>query len=177
MARAPPMASTPSSAARTTSVSDPQVELAQPSSQLLASDLWWVVVRDAGVDLDDVGDGPETGTRVGQAAALAPVIDVGETIEVLLQLPGQSALAHAGTAHDGDEVGLAIVHGPTHRLLEQSQLGVRPTNRDSSPSRARRPPRPALTARARQAATATDLPFSSRWTAPRTRPRRGWLRR
>ncbi len=54
------------------------------------------------------------------------MIDVGDAVEVLLQLPGEAALAHAGTAHDGHQVWPSIVDGTADGLLEQRQFGVAP---------------------------------------------------
>ena len=107
---------------------------AQPSSAMRASSLACgrrrrVVVEDPGVGLDGVGQGGVRGLGIGEAAALAPVEDVGQAVEVLLELPGQARLADAGRADDGDQVRPALRDHPAHGLLEQGDLLVAPDER------------------------------------------------
>ena len=99
-------------------------QLGDALPQLLASRGRRVIVVHPCVGLDDVGDGAEGARRVGQAATLAPAVDPRQTVQVLLQLPGEAALAHARRTDDGDQVRPAILHGTADGVLEQRHLVV-----------------------------------------------------
>src|SRR5207245_1853818 len=61
---------------------------------------------------------------VGEAAAAVPVDDLHESVDVLLELPGEARLADPGDADDGDEVRLFLLGARVEELLEQAQLAI-----------------------------------------------------
>ena len=57
---------------------------------------------------------------VGKAAAAMPVRDLGETVEVLVELPGKPGLADAGDARDRDQLRLALVGARVKEILDST---------------------------------------------------------
>ena len=53
-----------------------------------------------------------------------PLHDLGHSVEVLLELPGEPGLADAGDAHDRDEVRLGLVGARVEELLQEAKLAL-----------------------------------------------------
>ncbi|HYN18899.1 MAG TPA: hypothetical protein VEY96_12525, partial [Actinomycetes bacterium] len=91
-----------------------------------------VGLEDAGFALDDLGQGPvghPTGGGgaslvPGRGAALPPGDQVAVGVEGPTELGHQPALADAGRAEQGDELGAALGLGPLERLQQRAQLAV-----------------------------------------------------
>ena len=49
---------------------------------------------------------------------------LGETVDVLEELPAQARLADAGDAHDGDKVRPSLRRGGVEELLDEAELSV-----------------------------------------------------
>ena len=92
-----------------------------------------VGLEDAGLGLDDLGQGPVghpaaggggTALVPGRGAALAPADQLVLGVQGPAELGHQPALADPGRAEQGDQLGPAAVPGPPERLQQQAQLAV-----------------------------------------------------
>ena len=91
-----------------------------------------VGLEDAGLGLDDLGQGPVGHPAAGGGAALVPgrgaALPPGDQVAVGVEGPPelghQPGLADAGRAEQGDEPGAALGLGPLERLQQDAQLAV-----------------------------------------------------
>jgi hypothetical protein len=87
--------------------------------------------------LDDPGAHPHhlrerpvgDAVAVGEAAAPVPPEVVGETVHVLLELPGDPGLADPRDADDRDQLGLALLRRRVEEFLDQPHLALAPDER------------------------------------------------
>ena len=93
-----------------------KIQLGESRPELVASCLGRIIVEDAGIRLGHLGDGPEAGARVGQAATLAPVVVLRQTVEVFLQLPD----AHA--ARNTNDAGSHLLEYVLNRAFQRLQV-------------------------------------------------------
>ena len=93
--------------------------------ELLARAVGCLVLGDPGAHPDHLGE-----RRVGDSVAVAeaapavPPDHLGQSVHVLLELPGQPRLADAGNADDREQPCLALLRGGMQELLEHAQLAV-----------------------------------------------------
>ena len=87
-------------------------ELGEHRSQLVAGRLGSLVLEDAGTGPDHLAQGPE-GDALAECrgAALMPVEQLRDAVEVLEQLPRQPTLADARLAGDGDDACPSLANG------------------------------------------------------------------
>jgi hypothetical protein len=82
-----------------------------------------VLLGQAHAPADDLAQSPEgDALAVGGRPAAVPVERLDHPVEVLFELPAQTALADAGGAGDRDQACLRLAAGQRHHLLEQPQL-------------------------------------------------------
>ena len=113
---------------------------AQHGADLLAGGLGALALGDVGTAADHLAQRPERhALAVGRGAALVPAHGLHEPVDVLLELPGQAALADAGLAGDRDEAGATLAGGGVEEVLEERQLLVASDERRLQPLRATRP--------------------------------------
>ena len=79
---------------------------------------------------------------VSEAPSAVPPDVLGETVDVLLELPGKARLADSGDADNGDEVRPSLRRGGVEELLDTPQLAVSPHERRLEPRRLERSPPP-----------------------------------
>ena len=84
-----------------------------------------VRVGQLGAAADHLADRPEgDALAVGGRAALVPPDPLGDAVEVLLELPGEAALAHAAAAEDRDVPDAPLAARGVEEVLEQPELHV-----------------------------------------------------
>ena len=82
-------------------------------------------LREAASGPDHLAQGPERhAAAVRRGAAVVPPDGVHHAVEVLLELPRQAALAHAGRARDRDEAGSTLAGRRMEEVLEHPDLLV-----------------------------------------------------
>jgi hypothetical protein len=95
-----------------------------------------LVLRDAAAHSHHVGERPvRHALAVREAAAAMPPDRLGDSVEVLVELPRQARLADAGDPGRGDEVRLPVVRGGVEELLHEPELPVAPHERRLEPGR------------------------------------------
>ena len=117
------------------------------------------VSAQAGPPADHLAERPEgDALAVGRRAAAVPVDVLDEAVDVLLELPGEAALADAAGPGDRDEPRAPLAaDGVEAASLSRRNSSSRPTNGGSGMSDRPCPPRWATTRRARQAGTGAGL--------------------
>ncbi len=84
-----------------------------------------LLLHDPGAHPHHVRERPIGDTlAVGEATAAVPVRELGDTVEVLVELPGQARLADAGDARDRDQMGVALALAVVEQVLDQTQLTI-----------------------------------------------------
>ena len=93
-----------------------------------------VGLKDAGLGLDDLPQGPERdAVPVGQAATLTPRHELGAVVDEAPELVDQPALADPGLTEQGDQPHRTFPHGVGVAPLEQVQLAVTADERGGRP--------------------------------------------
>ena len=83
------------------------------------------LLEDAGAHAHHVRERPvRDALAVGEAAAAVPVRQLCDSVEVLVELPGETRLADAGDARDGDQVRAPAALAVVEEVLDQPQLAV-----------------------------------------------------
>ena len=110
---------------------------------------------------DHLAEGPERDAlAVRGRAAPVPPDRLADAVDVLLELPGQAALADAARPGDRDEAGPPVAAGRGDgRSLSRRSSSSRPTNGGSGRSERPWPPRWATTRSARHAGDGAALPL------------------
>ena len=118
-----------------------------------------VALGQAGPAADHLAQRPESDPfAIGRAAAAVPVDRLDHAVDVLLELPGEAALADAGRARDRHEPRRAgRGRSRWSRSFSSRSSSSRPTNGASSVSARPAPPRWAMTRSARHAGTGAGL--------------------
>jgi hypothetical protein len=131
------------------------------SADLLESRARRVRLEHAGLGLDDLSERPERDpVAVGQAAPLAPAHDVRATVDLLAELPDETALSHARFGDHRDKLRRRLTQGTENVSTRSASSDPRPTNRSrhagsvSTPKRLR-----AFTAR--HTAIGSFFPFAA----------------
>ena len=89
-----------------------------------------LVLRDPRPHPHHLGQRPEgDALAVGEAAAAVPPDDVGEAVDVLLELPREPRLADAGDADDRGERRPPVVARGVEEVLDEAELAVAPDER------------------------------------------------
>ena len=89
-----------------------------------------VALGQAGPLADHFPERPERDPlAVGRGPALVPVDVLGDAVDVLVELPGEAALAHARVAHDAYETRPSLARRRVEHVLEQAELPVAPDER------------------------------------------------
>ena len=84
-----------------------------------------LVLGDPAAHPHHVGERPVgDALAVGEAAAAVPVRELGEPVEVLVELPAEPRLADAGDPGDRDEVRLALLGAGVEEILDLAELPV-----------------------------------------------------
>ena len=100
-------------------------ELGQARGQQLAGGRLIGCVVGADPHAHHLAERPEAdAVAVGGRAALVPVHDFGDAVDVLQELPCQPALADAALADDGDEPRPAVAGGGVVEVLDELELAV-----------------------------------------------------
>ena len=98
---------------------------AQRCAELLERDGRLVVLGDLAAHPHHVRERPvRHALSVGQAPAAMPVDDLGDPVEVLVELPGEPRLADSSDAGDRDEMRLALLGAGMEELLQLPQLAL-----------------------------------------------------
>ena len=89
-----------------------------------------LALQDAGTSSHHLGERPVgDALAVGQAAPPVPEEHAREAVHVLVELPGEAALADAGDAGHRDEVGPRLLGRGVEEVLDEAELAVAPDER------------------------------------------------
>jgi hypothetical protein len=95
-----------------------------------------LVLGDARPHPHHVGERPvRDAFAEGEATTPVPVRDLGQAVEVLVELPGESRLADAGDAGDGDQLRLTLIGARVEEILDPAELAVPAHERRLEPGR------------------------------------------
>ena len=131
-----------------------------------------VVLGETRTATDHLAEGPEgDAVAVAGGAAAVPVDLLDQTIDVLLELPREPALADARRAGDGDEARPLLLADLVQQVLEQAQLHL---STDERRLQALAPTAATAVTHDAQGAPGSDGRFLSRGAPVRRPPRRRW---
>ena len=132
-----------------------------------------LVLGDPGAHAHHVGERPVgDALAVRQTAAAVPVRDLGDAVEVLVELPRQPRLADAGDPGDRDQLRLPLVRADMEEILDLAELTVAADERRLEPCRLERAARPRDDTQRAMERNEADLPLQLVAARFRVRDRR-----